>query len=492
MNVVTRFAPSPTGYLHVWWLRTCLYNYLYAKNTWGKFMLRIEDTDRTRYIEWAIENMVEMLTKLWLTIDEGPNNPWKVGPYLQSQRLDIYKKYIQQLLDNDKAYYCFCSSDRLDKLRKQQEELSLPTKYDKKCRYLSPEEVQEKLDAWEPYTIRLKVPENQFVKFKDHVKWKIEINTKDIDEQVLMKTDGFPTYHLANVVDDHLMEITHVIRWEEWVPSTPKHILLYQAFGWDAPEFVHLPLLLWMDKKKLSKRQWDVAVEKYIEKGYLIEALINYMAFLGWNPKSTQEIFSMQELIDNFKLENLNKSGAVFDVSKLDWYNSKYLAAGNIDDIYEKFIAWTKIYDKDFYENTLLKSDNEYNKNVLNELKTKIKKFDEFKAQTSFFYTEDISVDTSIMLNEKMKITDMEIVKAGLLLTLNTLRNLEWEIESTAQAKTIFIEAIKDAWMKNWQVLWPVRVALTWEQFSPWALEMMYILGKDKSINRLEKLMENL
>lgn len=492
MNVVTRFAPSPTWYLHVWWLRTCLYNYLYAKNTGGKFMLRIEDTDRSRYVEWAIENMVEMLTKLWLNIDEGPNNPWNAWPYLQSERLDIYKKYVQKLLDEDKAYYCFCSSDRLDKLRKEQEQLSLPTKYDKKCRYLSEDEIKEKLEAGEPYTIRLKVPENQIVKFKDTVKWKIEINTKDIDEQVLMKTDGFPTYHLANVVDDHLMEITHVIRWEEWVPSTPKHILLYGAFGWEAPEFVHLPLLLWMDKKKLSKRQWDVAVEKYIEKGYLVDALINYMAFLGWNPKSTEEIFSMDELIANFKLENLNKSGAVFDVEKLNWYNSKYLVAWDINDIYEKFMAWAEIYDNNFYKNTLLKADNEYNKSVLLELKTKIKKFDEFKEQTTFFYSDDIKVDTDIMLNEKMKITNMEIVKNGLNLTLNTLKNLEWEIESIDQIKTIFIEAIKEAWMKNWQVLWPVRVALTWEKFSPWALEMMYILGKDKSINRLETLMENL
>ncbi|MCT4616934.1 MAG: glutamate--tRNA ligase [Candidatus Gracilibacteria bacterium] len=492
MNVVTRFAPSPTGYLHVGGLRTCLYNYLYAKNTGGKFMLRIEDTDRSRYVEGAIENMVEMLTKLGLNIDEGPNNPGNAGPYLQSERLDIYKKYVQKLLDEDKAYYCFCSSDRLDKLRKEQEQLSLPTKYDKKCRYLSEDEIKEKLEAGEPYTIRLKVPENQIVKFKDTVKGKIEINTKDIDEQVLMKTDGFPTYHLANVVDDHLMEITHVIRGEEWVPSTPKHILLYGAFGWEAPEFVHLPLLLGMDKKKLSKRQGDVAVEKYIEKGYLVDALINYMAFLGWNPKSTEEIFSMDELIANFKLENLNKSGAVFDVEKLNWYNSKYLVAGDINDIYEKFMAWAEIYDNNFYKNTLLKADNEYNKSVLLELKTKIKKFDEFKEQTTFFYSDDIKVDTDIMLNEKMKITNMEIVKNGLNLTLNTLKNLEGEIESIDQIKTIFIEAIKEAGMKNGQVLWPVRVALTGEKFSPGALEMMYILGKDKSINRLETLMENL
>ena len=230
MTIVTRFAPSPTGYLHIWSLRTVLYNYLYAKQKDGKFMLRIEDTDRTRYVEGSVENLMNVLASVGLIADEGPNNPGEKGPYFQSERLDIYKEYIQKLLDEDKAYYCFCSPERLTELREQQQALSLPTKYDKKCRYLTPEEVQEKLDAGEPYTIRLKVPENKEISFHDTIRGKITVPSKDVDEQVLIKTDGFPTYHFAVVVDDYLMGVTDIIRGDEWIPSTPKHVLLYEAF----------------------------------------------------------------------------------------------------------------------------------------------------------------------------------------------------------------------------------------------------------------------
>lgn len=485
---VTRFAPSPTWYVHIGSLRTVLYNYLFAKWKGWKFMLRIEDTDRNRLVDGSVENMIDVLLKTWVAPDEGPNNPWENGPYYQSERLEIYNEHIKTLLDNGSAYYCFCSSERLDELRAEQEAHNLPTKYDGKCRYLTPEEIKENLDNKVPYTIRLKVPVWEKVVFHDTIKWKIEIDTKDIDDQVLMKTDWFPTYHLANVVDDHLMGVTDVIRWEEWVPSTPKHILLYKAFGWEAPTFHHLPLILGFDGKKLSKRNWDVSVELYFEKGYLTEALMNHMAMLGWNPKSTKEIFSMEELIAEFKPENINKSGSVFDVEKLDWFNTKYMSAMSTQELYPKFISWASKYNPELLSK-ISEFTEDFNKKILNELKTKLTNFSKFEEETTFFYNPDFKVDEELFINPKMKIEDQETARKSLKLTKDILENIS-EIESIDQIKQIFIEKIKEAEMKNGQVLWPVRVALTWEKFSPWALEMIYILWKEESIKRLNKLLK--
>jgi len=313
-------------------------------------MLRVEDTDRTRLVEGSIENMLQVLASVGLIPDEWPNNPGEKWPYYQSERLEIYRKYIDELIEKDKAYYCFCSSERLDNLRSEQKELWLATKYDKQCRYLSEEEIKIKLESWIPYTVRLKVPDARKVTFYDTVKWKIEVDSKDIDEQVLLKSDGFPTYHLANVVDDHLMWITDVIRWDEWTPSTPKHVLMYEAFGWEAPVFSHIPLLLGSDKKKLSKRTWDVAVEQYLEKWYLTEAIINYIALLGWNPKTTDEFFTLSELIEKFDLKQVHKSGAVFDVERLDFFNSNYLKKSDIWDVYNKLLTYLKRYNSEFHD----------------------------------------------------------------------------------------------------------------------------------------------
>ncbi len=490
--ITTRFAPSPTGYLHIWSLRTVLYNYLVAKKNNGKFMLRIEDTDRTRFVEWSVENMINILEKVWLTPDEWPNNPWDLWPYFQSERLDIYKKYIQELLKKDKAYYCFCSPERLTKLREEQQSLWLPTKYDGHCRYLTPEEVEEKLKSWASYTIRLKVPKNEDIVFEDMIKWKIKVNSKDIDDQVLLKTDGFPTYHMASVVDDHLMKVTHVIRWDEWTPSTPKHIILYNAFEWEKPIFAHIPLLLWTDKKKLSKRTWDVSVEKYLEKGYLVEALLNYIALLGWNPKTTEEFFSMQELIERFDLNQVHKSWAVFDVERLNFFNAHYLKKSDTNALYEKFLKYLWEYDKEFLEK-IKKFSDEYNKKILNEIKTKIKKFDEYKENTDFLYDDKNEIKIDLLVNQKMKIPDLETAKKGLEITLDILKNRNNKnFDSIDEAKNIFIEEIKKAWMKNGQVLWPTRVALSSKEFSIWALELIFILWIEKSIEKIKKYLEKI
>ena len=491
MNVVTRFAPSPTGYVHIGSLRTVLYNYLFAKKNNGKFMVRIEDTDRTRFVEGSVENMLGVLASVGLIPDEGPNNPGEKWPYYQSERLEIYRGYIDELIEKDKAYYCFCSSERLTELREEQRALKLPTKYDKKCRYLTPEEIKEKLDSGAPYTVRLKVPENTEIVFEDMVKWKIKVPSKDVDEQVLLKTDWFPTYHLANVVDDHLMWVTHVIRWDEWTPSTPKHVIMYDAFGWEKPVFAHIPLLLWTDKKKLSKRTWDVAVENYIEAGYLSESLINYIALLGWNPKTTQEFFTMDELIDRFDLNQVHKAWAVFDVERLNFFNAHYLKTSDTEYLYKKLVIYLWKYDPEFL-NKMSGFPEEYNKKILNELKTKIKKFDEFRDQAKVFYSEEISMASEeLMLNPKMKITDLEQVKKWLEIALEIVNNNS-DFEDIESVKNIFIEKIKEAEMKNGQVLWPVRCALSWEAFSPGALELIYILGNKKSSERLQKVLENL
>lgn len=488
MSVVTRFAPSPTWYLHIWSLRTVLFNYLFTKKNNWKFLLRIEDTDRTRLVDWSVENMLEILASVWLIPDEWPNNPWENWPYYQSERLDIYKKYVDELIEKDLAYYCFCSSDRLTKLREEQTELWLPTKYDKKCRFLSKLEIQKNLDAGVPYTVRLKVPENQDIEFVDQVRGKIKINSKDVDEQVLLKTDWFPTYHLAVVVDDYLMWVTDIIRWDEWIPSTPKHILLYNAFGWKIPNYSHVPPLVGADRKKLSKRTGDVAVEKYLEKWYLVEALMNFLALLGWNPKTTQEFFTMDELIERFELKNVQKAWAFFDIERLDYFNSHYLKTLDSDFVYNKLLIYLERYDNDFYK-VISSFDKSYNKKIFNELKTRIKNFWEFKSLTTFFYNEAKTPDSELMINQKMKITDIDMVKKALNLSLDILKNQQKDFESIDEIKDIFIEKIKQADMKNWQVLWPVRCVLSWEQFSPWALELIYILWTQKSSERIEKIL---
>lgn len=489
MWIVTRMAPSPTGYLHIWGLRTALYNYLYAHQHNGTFLLRIEDTDRARYVEGSIENLIQTLINVWLAPDEGPNAPKENGPYLQSERLHIYGHYMKELLEKKHAYHCFCSSQRLDELRTEQEELWLPTKYDKKCRYLSSEEVQKNLDAGVPYTIRLAVPENREITFHDTIRGRITVPSKDVDDQVLMKTDGFPTYHFAVVVDDHLMKVTDIIRGDEWIPSTPKHVLLYEAFGWEMPRMSHVPPLVGNNRKKLSKRTGDVSVEVFLEKWFLPEAMLNYIALLGWNPKTTQEIFSLSELVEKFKLEDVHKAGAVFDIERMEWFNAQYIIAASLDSLYEKLCLYLEKYQNTFYA-VFQSFPREYNLKVLAELKTRLKTFGEFPALTSFFYSELWEIQNELFLNEKMKINNFEDVKWALDLTLQILKDATLSLSTPEEIKQIFIEKIAESGMKNGQVLWPVRVALSMQQFSPGALECIYILGREKSIERLEKILK--
>jgi len=322
----TRFAPSPTGFLHVGGLRTALYSYLSAKQSKGKFIVRIEDTDQERSVPGAIEDILNTLHWAGLDPDEGVMMEKGVvvqkgdkGPYIQSERLEIYQKYAQELLKKGSAYPCFCAKDRLDQMRKDQQAHKQAPMYDRMCLSLSDEEVKNKIDAGESHVLRLKIPQSEKITFTDDIRGSLTFQGHTVDDQVLLKSDGFPTYHLAHVVDDHLMDIELVIRGEEWLSSLPKHLLLFQELGWKAPRYAHVPLLLNKDKSKLSKRQNDVATEEYIEKGYLPEALINFLALLGWNPGTEQEIFSLKELTELFSLDRVQKGGAIFDLEKLNW-----------------------------------------------------------------------------------------------------------------------------------------------------------------------------
>ena len=328
MEVRVRFAPSPTGYLHVGGLRTALYNYLFARHFGGKMILRIEDTDRTRFVDNATENLIKSLNWAGIFYDEGPDVGGDFGPYIQSERLAVYKKYALELVDKGFAYYAFDTSEELGQMRGRQSE-TFENKYrrlEMKNQFTVGEaETKKLLQNGENYVIRLCVPMDEEVIFTDLIRDEVIVNSNEVDDQILLKSDGFPTYHLANVVDDHLMKITHVIRGEEWLPSTPKHVLLYKSFGWEIPKFAHLPLLLNKDKSKLSKRQGSVAVEDYIQKGYLKDAFVNFIALLGWNPSGDRELYSIDEFVEFFNIEKVNKGGAVFDTQKLDWMNQQYI-----------------------------------------------------------------------------------------------------------------------------------------------------------------------
>ncbi len=334
--VRVRFAPSPTGYLHIGGLRTALYDFLFARSMQGKCILRIEDTDQSREVAGAAVNLIDILHKLGIDFDEGPGIGGEFEPYTQSERLPLYHKHAEQLLESGNAYHCFCSPETLTAMREEQQANGQFVKYDRRCLSLSKEEVASKLAEGQRYVIRLKMPDNRIFSFDDVVRDRVEMDSAQSDDQVLVKSDGFPTYHLAATVDDHYMQISHVIRGEEWLSSTPKHLWLYECLGWEAPIWVHLPLILSTDRSKLSKRMNDVSVESYITKGYLKEALLNFVALLGWHTSDDRELYTLEEMCSAFSLERVNKAGAIFDLAKLDWMNGQYMRSLPLETIAER------------------------------------------------------------------------------------------------------------------------------------------------------------
>ncbi|QQS22534.1 glutamate--tRNA ligase [bacterium] len=488
--VRSRFAPSPTGFVHVGNFRTALFAYLFARHHGGTAILRIEDTDQSRKIDGAVENLLSVMKTLGIEFDEGPRLTGDHqleyrgahGPYVQSQRLELYKEHAQKLVTLKKAYYCFCTQERLEELRKEQTALKKPPMYDRHCRNLSEDEVSSKLADNPNAVIRQAIPEEGQTIVHDLVYGDIIYKHEILDDQVLLKSDGFPTYHLAVVVDDHYMEITHVIRGEDWIPSTPKHLLLFEAFGWDKPQFAHLPLITNPDKTKLSKRQGDVAVEDFLQKGYLPEALVNFVAFLGWNPKTEQEVFSMQELIEQFDLVKVNKSGAVLDLHKLDWMNGMYIRQTNEDRLLEllkPYLVEQGIKLEDYPEQFL--------QAVVKIEKERLKNLSQIKEDTQFYFAEP-EYDPEIVIWKKADRLD---AVAKLTALVEKLSALDVEDFVAEKLEAIIKEWIGEQGFDTGNVLWPMRVALTGLAKSPSPFEVAGCLvlngGKENVINRLNK-----
>ncbi|MCI5772774.1 MAG: glutamate--tRNA ligase [Clostridiales bacterium] len=474
MEVRTRFAPSPTGFMHLGGLRTALYNYLYARKMGGKFILRIEDTDQERFVEGATEVIYDTLKECGIDWDEGPDIGGPVGPYVQSERKEMYLPYAKQLVEKGAAYYCFCTKEELDERRAAAEARGEVFKYDKHCLHLSPEEVQQKLDAGVPYVIRLNAPTTGETTYDDVVFGKVTFPNDTLDDMVLIKADGMPTYNFANVIDDHLMGITHVMRGMEYLSSTPKYNLLYEAFGWEIPEYVHLTTVMRDAQHKLSKRDGDAYYSDYIAKGYLKEALINYLALVGWNPGDDREFFTMDELIDAFDIHRLNKSPGIFDIDKLNWMNGQYIARMDFEDYLKMVTPW--------FDQVLAGKQMDYRR-LAQLMQSRTEVFCQVPDKIRFL-AEMPDYDLSLYFNKKMK-TSPETAGAALDLARGVLADIdnwnEQEIHDRVMAK------IAENGMKNGAVLWPLRIAISGQENTPGgAFEIAYLLGKEETLRRLD------
>ncbi len=485
MSVKVRFAPSPTGYVHIGSLRTALYNYLFAKKNNGTYVLRVEDTDQTRYVDGALENMLNMMSWAGLENQEGVKlvdgeivQVGENGPYIQSERLSIYKDHIESLLAKGHAYYCFCSKERLEEVREKQKANNETPMYDGHCKNISLEEAKEKIANNESYVIRLKLPENHNITFEDVVRGKVTVNTNDLDDQVLMKSDGFPTYHFAVVVDDYLMGITHVIRGEEWVISTPKHAFLYEAFGWEAPKYVHLPNILNKDKKKLSKRQGDVAASDFKNKGYLPEGLINYLALVGWSPEDEQEIFNMEQLIESFTLERVSKSGGIFDTDKLNWINAHYVKDAEAADLVD--LAGPYLIEKGYISAEDLINKREWLTDLMQLLKERIAYVKEVETEAELFFKDQVEM-ADADAEEIAKTPHMGELIEVFERELSQIDKIDIDF-----GKKTFKIIQKETGHKGKNLFMPMRVAITGEVHGPDMGLILKVLGKDNVMSRLD------
>ncbi|MBE5973535.1 MAG: glutamate--tRNA ligase [Paenibacillaceae bacterium] len=474
-RIRTRYAPSPTGRMHVGNLRTAMYAYLIAKHEGGDFLLRIEDTDQERFVEGAVEIIYRTLEETGLVHDEGPDKDGGVGPYVQSERhaLGMYLDYAKMLVEKGEAYYCFCTQERLDSLKKTVDGQEIMV-YDKHCLHLTKEEVQANLAAGMPYVIRQNNPVDGTTTFHDEIYGDITVDNSELDDMVLIKSDGYPTYNFANVVDDHLMGITHVVRGNEYLSSSPKYNRLYDAFGWEVPVYVHCPLITNEEHKKLSKRSGHASYEDLIEQGFISEAVVNYVALLGWSPVGNQEIFSLKELIQEFDFRNISKSPAVFDMTKLKWMNSEYMKAMDLDRFYEM---------AEPYIRKVIKKDLDLRK-IAAMVKTRIEVFPDIENHIDFF-EELPEYDCSMYFNKKMK-TDSQ---TSLSLLQEILPILEAQEDYSNDALYAALSAfVSEKGYKTGYVMWPIRTAVSGKQMTPaGATEIMEVLGKEESLNRIRK-----
>jgi len=519
-KIRVRFAPSPTGYLHIGSLRTVLFGYLMAKTMKGTLILRIEDTDQKREVKGAVERLINILDWLGIKFDEGPGviraatngahtnlnmDVGEYGPYIQSQRLEIYKKYQNLLLEKEGAYYCFCSEERLEKMRQQLLKKKLPSKYDRTCRTLTSEQVQKRLSRGEKYVIRQKMPLTGKTVVRDVLRGEIIFQNSDLEDHILIKSNGIPTYQFAVVVDDYLMKISHVLRGEEWIPSFPKNILLYGSFGWHPPEFIHLPLTLNKTGGKLSKRQDDVAVEDYKANGYLAEALLNFSVLLGWHPKDEQEILSLTDMIKKFEYHNLGSSPAVFNSEKLDYFNGWYIRHKSLDEltvlclpflVKAKIIEKFSIFNFQFSNSSKLKNKItgeevtlDYIKKIVALEQERLKKLSEIGELTRFFFETEPVYEPELLVWKKMTLKQ---IKENLNLVYELLKKIpeeDWTDDSIEEGVINYLQAKQ---YKLGEYLWPMRVALTGREGSPGPFEVAEVLGKEKSLKRIKEAIEKL
>lgn len=474
-KVRTRYAPSPTGSMHVGNLRTALYEYLVAKSQGGTFVLRIEDTDRERYVEGAVDIIYNTLKSAGISHDEGPDVGGDFGPYVQSERKDMYLPYAQQLIDDGKAYRCFCTKERLEKLQED----SVGGGYDRHCRDISKEESDRLAAQGVPFVIRQKMPLEGSTTFEDAVYGSITVENSELQDQILIKTDGYPTYNFANVIDDHTMGITHVVRGSEYLSSTPKYNLLYEAFGWEIPTYIHLPLIMGKDEdgnvSKLSKRHGSTSFEDLVKEGYLPQAIINYIALLGWCPKDNQEIFSMDELIGVFSVDGISKSPAIFDYDKLEWMNGEYIKNMTLDE----FAAVAEPYLKQGIKNESIDL-----KKVAAILQQRVTRLTQIPDMVSFFDVQP-EYEKELFVNKKSK-TNLENSPVVLQMVIDKLKTLEsWDHDSIHDC---LINLAQEQGLKNGTVMWPARIAVSGKTVTPGgAIEILDILGREEAIGRMEK-----
>ena len=474
-KVRTRFAPSPTGRMHVGNLRTALYAYLVAKHEGGDFILRIEDTDQERYVEGAVDIIYRTLQKTGLIHDEGPDKDGGCGPYVQSERQaqGIYLKYAKELIDKGEAYYCFCDKERLEGLKKVVAGKEIHV-YDKHCLHLSKEEVEEKLAAGVPYVIRQNNPTEGTTTFEDEIYGDITVDNAELDDMILIKSDGYPTYNFANVVDDHLMGITHVVRGNEYLSSSPKYNRLYEAFGWEVPVYIHCPLITDENHQKLSKRCGHSSFEDLVEQGFLTEAIVNFVALLGWSPADNQEIMTLEELVEKFDYHHMNKSPAVFDYTKLKWMNGEYIKKMDFDKFYEMALPYIKeVITRDYDL-----------KKIAHMVQTRIEIFPDIRDHIDFF-EELPEYDVAMYTHKKMKTnaeTSLKVLKDVL-----PLLEAQEDYSNDALYATL-LKYVEETGVKNGYVMWPIRTAVSGKQMTPGgATELMEVLGKEESIARIKK-----
>lgn len=479
-KVRTRFAPSPTGRMHVGNLRTALYAYLISKHEDGDFLLRIEDTDQERFVEGAVEIIYRTLEKTGLIHDEGPDKDGGCGPYVQSERQasGLYLEYAKKLIEKGEAYYCFCDKDRLESLRTTVAGKEIVV-YDKHCLYLSKEEIEAKLAAGVPYVIRQNNPKEGTTTFSDDIYGDITVNNEELDDMILIKSDGYPTYNFANVVDDHLMGITHVVRGNEYLSSSPKYTRLYQAFGWKEPVYVHCPLITNEDHQKLSKRSGHSSYEDLIEQGFITEAVVNYVALLGWSPDENREIFTLEELVKAFDYHHMSKSPAVFDIKKLRWMNGEYMKAMDFDKFFDMALPYIK---------AVITKDYDFKK-IAAMVKTRIEVFPDIAGQIDFF-EELPEYDTAMYTHKKMKTneqTSLEVLKEVLPLLQ------AHEDYSNDALYEMLSSYVAEKGYKNGYVMWPIRTAVSGKQMTPCgATEIMEIIGREESVRRIQKAIDML